>query len=176
MLCDILFSRPELESKGVGALVLNRFKDAFPVFLFDRIQGWLEADCLDNWASVDLFCTDAMAALLRKYPALVNKIKKWPAHPNRWVKRASAVSFIKLARSPEFLPAIYDIALSLLPVKDDLIQKANGWLLREAGKTDMKLLAAFLLRNGPTIPRTTVRYAIERFDKRARKELLLATR
>jgi 3-methyladenine DNA glycosylase AlkD len=175
-LCDILFARPELESKGVGALVLNRFKEDFPILLFDRIKGWLEADYLDNWASVDVFCTNAMAALLRKYPALVNKIRKWPAHPNRWVKRASAVSFIKLARDPGFLPAIYDIALSLLPVKQDLVQKANGWLLREAGKTDKKLLAEFLLRHGPAIPRITVRYAIERFDDRTRRALLRKTR
>jgi 3-methyladenine DNA glycosylase AlkD len=175
-LCDILFARPELESKGVGALVLNRFKKDFPALLFDRIKGWLEANRLDNWASVDVFCTDAMAALLKKYPALVNKIRKWPEHPNRWVKRASAVSFIKLARDPRFLPAIYDIALFLLPANDDLVQKANGWLLREAGKTDMKLLAEFLLRHGPAIPRTTVRYAIERFDERARKKLLLGTK
>lgn len=175
-LCDILFTEPELESKAVGALVLNRFKRDFPSSLFDRIEGWLARDLLDNWASVDVFCTDGMAALLIKYPELVNRVKTWSRHPNRWVKRASAVSFIKLAGRPQFIPSIYDIALSLFPAQDDLVQKANGWMLRQAGKTDPLRLERFLLRHGPAIPRTTIRYAIERFDQTKRKALLSATR
>jgi 3-methyladenine DNA glycosylase AlkD len=56
------------------------------------------------------------------------------------------------------------------------MHKAVGWLLREAGKADMKRLERFLLDNGPKIPRTSVRYAIERFSKADRKRLLEATR
>lgn len=56
------------------------------------------------------------------------------------------------------------------------MHKAVGWLLREAGKADRKRLERFLLDNGPDIPRTTVRYAIERFGKADRKRLLEATR
>ena len=156
--------------------MLNRFKKDFPISLFEEIEGWLAGDLLDNWASVDAFCTDAMAALLTKYPELVSRLKMWPRHPNRWVKRASAVSFIKLARKGEFLPAIYDISVALFPVQDDLVQKANGWMLREAGKADLKRLERFLLRHGPHIPRTSVRYAIERFDEAKRKVLLLKTK
>ena len=175
-LCDLLFPEPELESKAVAILILNRFKEDFPESLFRRIERWLAADLLDNWASVDVFCTDAMPALLEKYPGLIADIRRWSLHPNLWVKRASAVSFIKLARKREFLTAIYGIAESLIPVPDDLVQKANGWLLREAGKTDEKRLERFLLRHGKAIPRTTVRYAIERFPERKRKQLLFNTR
>jgi 3-methyladenine DNA glycosylase AlkD len=139
-------------------------------------MNWLAADVLDNWASVDVFCTDALGAFLEKYPAFVEKIKAWAFHRNRWVKRASAVSFIKLAKKPEYLPAIYEISASLFPVDDDLVHKANGWLLREAGKRDPRRLEEFLLRNGPAIPRTTLRYAIERFPKTKRKSLLTKTR
>jgi len=175
-LCDLLFAEPELESKAIGSLLLNRFKKDFPEALFRRIEGWLAADFLNNWASVDVFCTDGMPALLDKYPQLVGEIKRWCFHPNRWVKRASAVSLIKLARRPEFLGPIYAISESLLPVHDDLVQKANGWLLREAGKTDAKRLEKFLLRHGKAIPRITVRYAIERFPERKRKQLLGKTK
>ena len=175
-LCDLLFPEPELESKAVASLILNRFKKDFPESLFYRIERWLASDFLNNWASVDLFCTDGMPALLERYPKLIGDIRKWCFHPNRWVKRASAVSFIKLARKPEFLPAIYEISESLFPVCDDLVEKANGWLLREAGKTDGKRLEEFLLRHGKAIPRTTVRYAIERFPERKRKQLLGRTR
>ena len=52
---------------------------------------------------------------------------------------------------------------------------AAGWLLREAGKTDLRRLERFLRRYGPSIPRTTVRYAIERFPPRERHRLLVDT-
>jgi len=175
-LCDILFADPEIEAKAVGGLILSRFKKAYTPALFPKIKAWLAADKLDNWASVDSFCTDAMGAFLLRYPAYVEKIKAWARHPNRWVKRASLVSFIKLARKPEFLPAIYDISASILPVDDDLIHKANGWLLREAGKADAARLEKFLLKHGPAVPRTTLRYAIERFPEARRKAILLKTK
>ena len=149
-LCDSLFAEPELEAKSVGALVLARFKKDYPPSFFPTVKRWLAADLLDNWASVDVFCTDAMGAFLAASPGHAEKIKSWAFHPNRWVKRASAVSFVKLARKKEFLPVIYEIAASLFPVEDDLIHKANGWLLREAGKADPKRLKRFLLDNGPS--------------------------
>ena len=175
-LCDILVRDPELEAKAIGTLVLNRFKRSFTPALFARAKAWLAADRLDNWASVDTFCAEGLGAFLERYPAYVERIKSWAGHPNRWVKRASLVSFIKLARKPEFLPAIYGISASVFPVDDDLVEKANGWLLREAGKADAVRLEEFLLKHGPAIPRTTLRYAIERFPEDKRKAIMLKTR
>ena len=175
-LCDILFPRRELEAKGIGALVLSRYKKSFPRSLFPKIKSWLAADLLDNWASVDVFCTDVCGALLVTYPDLAAKIGPWIHHRNRWVKRAALVSFIKPAKRREFLPAIYGISEAAFPVDDDLIHKANGWLLREAGKTDPVRLEKFLLAHGPAVPRTTLRYAIERFPEKKRKALLARTK
>jgi 3-methyladenine DNA glycosylase AlkD len=175
-LCDILFADAEIEAKAVASLVLGRFKKDFPPSLFAKAKSWLAGDLLANWASVDVFCTDSLGAFLDRYPAYVERIKAWARHPNRWVKRASLVSFIKLARKVEFRPAVYEISESVLAVEDDLIHKANGWLLREAGKADPARLEKFLLSRGPAIPRTTVRYAIERFPPSKRKALLLRTK
>jgi len=175
-LCDILFADPELEAKAVGALILGRFKKTLPPVLFSKAKSWLAADRLASWASVDVLCPETMGALLERHPEFVEKIKAWARHPNRWVKRASLVSFIKLARKGEFLPAIYEISASVFPVDDDLVQKANGWLLREAGKADAARLEKFLLKHGPAIPRTTLRYAIERFPEVKRKAILLKTK
>ena len=175
-LCDILFPEAELEAKAVGELVLSRFKNDFPKSLFGKAKAWLAADLLDNWASTDLFCTDAMGALLLKYRDLVPKIKDWARHRNLWVRRASAVSFIKLAKHEEFLPSIYDIAVSLFPDRNDLIHKATGWLLREAGKCDARRLEKFLLGHGPAVPRTALRYAIERFPEEKRRAILEKTK
>jgi 3-methyladenine DNA glycosylase AlkD len=175
-LCDIVFPEIELEAKAIGALILARFKKELPKSLFSKAKSWLAANRLNNWALVDVFCPEIMGALIIKYPDLEQKIKSWAGHPNRWVKRASVVSFIKLAKREEHLDTIYGISRSLFSVDDDLIQKASGWLLREAGKKDMARLEKFLLAHGPAIPRTTLRYAIERFDEKRRKELLIETR
>jgi 3-methyladenine DNA glycosylase AlkD len=175
-LCDILFAAAELEAKAVGALILGRFKKVYTPALFPKVKNWLAADRLASWASVDVLCPDAMGAFLERYPAYIERIKAWAFHPNRWVKRASLVSFIKLARKPMFLGPIYEISASIFPVDDDLIHKANGWLLREAGKADAARLEKFLLTHGPAIPRTTLRYAIERFPEAKRKAILLKTK
>jgi 3-methyladenine DNA glycosylase AlkD len=175
-LCDILFADAELEAKAIGGLILARFKKSYPPAFFTKVKGWLAADRLANWASVDVFCTDALAAFLERYPAYVEKIKTWAFHPNRWVKRASLVAFIRHARKGRFLDEVYEISASVFPVKDDLIHKANGWLLREAGKADPLRLERFLLAHGPAIPRTTLRYAIERFPDKKRRALLRQTK
>lgn len=174
--CDLLFPARELEAKGVAAVLLARFKKGFPRSLFGRVKGWLAADRLDSWASVDVLCPEVMGALILKYPDLAPKVAAWSAHPNRWVKRASAVSFLKLVKRPEYLDMAYGVSRSLFGVDDDLIQKASGWLLREAGKADAGRLERFLLSSGPAVPRTTLRYAIERFPEAKRKALLVRTR
>jgi 3-methyladenine DNA glycosylase AlkD len=76
-LCDILYREPYLESKSIGTLILARFRKALPKTMFDRIKAWLEADLLDNWASVDTLCPDVMGSLLIRHPDLVVKIFPW---------------------------------------------------------------------------------------------------
>jgi len=174
--CEIMFREPELEAKGLGALVMIRYKKVLPKSLFLRIKAWLAADLLNNWASVDVFCPEAVGSLLVRFPELVERIRTWAGHPNRWVRRASIVSFLKLAKDEAYRETIYGVARAHFGTEDDLIQKAAGWLLREVGKKDMARLERFLLENGPAIPRTTLRYAIERFEPKKRTKLLLETR
>ena len=88
----------------------------------------------------------------------------------------SVVCFVSLARHGEHLETVYDTAVVLRGDPEDLMHKAVGWMLREAGRTDPPRLETFLLRHGPTLPRTTLRYAIERFDAPSRKRLLAQTR
>jgi 3-methyladenine DNA glycosylase AlkD len=176
LLCDLLFPRPELEAKSVAALVLLRRHREFTPPLFAKIHQWLAANRLANWASVDIFCPQALGVLLLRHPRLLAAIEKWAAHPNRWVQRASIVAFLKLVKREEYLEPAYAMAARHFSSGDDLVQKAAGWLLREAGKRDMRRLEEFLLAHGPAMPRTTLRYAIERFPEKKRRQLLLATR
>lgn len=174
--CAIMLVNPYHEVRALGILVFERFRKDFPRTTFATIKSWLLADYCNSWALVDVLCPTSVTALLEKYPDLLNEIKVWTRSPNRWVRRASIVSFIKLAKKIQYLDAIYEIVRAHFDDKDDLIQKASGWLLREAGKTDVARLEKFLRRHGPAIPRTTLRYAIERFPEPKRKALLLATK
>ncbi len=175
-LCDRLLPRPELEAKGVAILVLHRFRKAYPRALFETIHGWLAADLLANWASVDALCPEVVGSLVTTHPPLLRLLEAWARADNRWVRRASIVSLLKLTRRPEHRDAIYAMARRHFDSDDDLVQKAAGWLLREVGKSDMAVLEEFLREHGPRIPRTTLRYAIERFPAARRRELLELTR
>jgi 3-methyladenine DNA glycosylase AlkD len=90
----------------------------------------------------------------------------WPASKNRWKKRAAIVSLVPLAKHGLFKKEILQIAEKLLAdSSDDLVNKANGWTLREFGKYSQPALISFLKKHRGQIPRVTMRYALERTSK-----------
>ena len=173
---EILASRRHHEAKMVGILVLGRYQQLFPRSLLTTTRRWIETGWFPNWAAIDGLCPTVTTPLIRQYPALLSRVTRWGKSRHHWLRRASVVTLVPLARKGEFLSEAYGLVASLLDDTEDLMHKACGWLLREAGKTDMQRLERFLLKFGPAIPRTSVRYAIERFPEAHRKRLLVATR
>jgi 3-methyladenine DNA glycosylase AlkD len=174
--CELMMPDRYVESKSLGLMLLARYHRQFEEDLLWRIQCWLEADLCDNWAVTDQLSAQIISRMLDKFDALASKVESWNRSPNLWVRRASAVSFVKPAGKGGHLDRIYRIVTILLPDQHDLIHKASGWLLREAGKADPVRLERYLLEHGPAIPRTTVRYAIERFPAARRRKILEKTR
>jgi 3-methyladenine DNA glycosylase AlkD len=170
-----LIARPELEAKGLGICALGRFRPAFDDSILDSAKGWLTSSCHD-WASTDTLCSDVLGPLLLDRPHLIPRLRAWRASGALYVRRASAVALVPLARQGLALDEAYGAASALASDREDLIQKAIGWLLREAGKADPGRLEKFLRRSGRSLGRTTVRYAIERFPPRVRNELIAITR
>ena len=174
--CDALVRRAELEAKVLGLFVLARFERSFRKQLLGTVKQWLLRDFLATWAAVDAVSPWVIAPLIGRYPDLGYAVKGWTRSRSLWVRRAALVSFIPLARRGERLDDAYDTAEALFGDSHDLIHKATGWLLREAGKTNMARLERLLRRHGPRIPRTTIRTAIERFPERKRRSLLEVTK
>lgn len=173
---DELIVDRHLEAKSVGIEVVARYRRDFTPRLLPKWQRWLARNHSANWATTDAICGALIGPLLVRHPALAEQMRGWARNRNMWVRRAAAVSLIPSVRTGAALDVGYDVAMQLHGDREDLIQKAVGWMLREAGKKDSRRLAQYLRANGPTIPRTTVRYAIERFPPRTRQALLTATR
>jgi 3-methyladenine DNA glycosylase AlkD len=173
---DALVADRYLEVKAVGIELLARYRRAFAPRHLSTWKRWLADDHSDNWATTDSICGSLIGPLLLAEPALVARVAGWCRHRNLWVRRASAVGLIASARKGLALDEAYRVALALHRDPEDLIQKAAGWMLREAGKADTPRLERYLRKHGPLIPRTTLRYAIERFSPSKRRELLQATK
>jgi 3-methyladenine DNA glycosylase AlkD len=173
---DLLIRDRHLEVKAVGIEALACYRRQFSRALLPMWKRWLAENHSANWATTDAICGLLIGPLLAAQPRLADGVARWATNRNMWVRRASIVSLIPLARHGKALDLVYAAARTLHRDDEDLIHKAVGWALREAGKTDMERLERYLLANGPKIPRTAVRYAIERFQPSTRRRLLLATR
>lgn len=165
-----------LDEKGLGIELVARHRREFAPKQLAAWKGWLADNHANNWATTDTICGSLIGPLLVTYPKLAPKVAKWAGHRNMWVRRASAVALIRPVARGEQLDLAYAAAARLHADDRDLIQKAVGWMLREAGKVDPRRLERYLRDNGPSIPRTTVRYAIERFAERKRTVLLRDTK
>jgi len=172
----LLIEDRHLEVKSLGIEVVARYRRDFSPRLLPVWKRWLAGNHSANWATTDAMCGVLIGPLLLAHPRLGARMRAWSRDRNMWVRRASIVGLIALARRGGSLDLVYDIARRLHGDREDLIQKAVGWALREAGKTDMARLERYLRANGASIPRTTLRYAIERFPETKRRVLLAATR
>jgi len=164
----------EVKALGIEALACYR-RELLPEFL-PVWKRWLSKNYAANWATTDAICGLLIGPLLVAHPRLVKQMPAWSRDSNMWVRRAGAVGLIPSVRRGVALDTAYEVARRLHGDREDLLEKATGWMLREAGKTDSERLERYLRTNGPTIPRTTVRYAIERFPPAKRRELLQATK
>jgi 3-methyladenine DNA glycosylase AlkD len=173
---DTLMRDPYLETKAVGIEIVARYRRWLAPRLLPAWKRWLASDLSANWATTDLICGLLIGPLLVDYPRLVRLMPAWSRHRNMWVRRASAVALIPAIRRGLALDESYDVATSLHSDNEDLIQKAVGWMLREAGKQEPTRLERYLRAHGADIPRTTVRYAIEKFSPAKRADLLTRTR
>jgi len=169
---NLLMPDRYLEVKAVGLEVVARHRRDFQPWLLARCKRWLARDYSTNWATTDEMCGVVIGPLLVKHPQLIPQMRAWSTHRNMWVRRASIVGLLKPMRTGDTVDLVYDIAKRLHPDPHDLIHKAVGWALREAGKIDAKRLERYLRANVGIIPRTTFRYAIEKFSPAERARLM----
>ena len=126
---------------------------------------------INNWDLVDLSAPNIVGTyLLDKGRKILYKLAK---SSHLWEKRISVLATFMFIKNNDFKDAL-KIAEILLKDKHDLIHKAVGWMLREIGKKDEPVLDSFLMKDNryKRMPRTMLRYAIERFDEKKRRDFL----
>lgn len=132
---------------------------------------------VNNWDLVDLSCYDILGDwLLAHDRGLLYELAR--NGKSIWEQRVGIVSTMAFARSGE-LDDLYNIADVFLEKEGrlhDLLQKAVGWLLREAGKRDEERLKAWLWPRRGKMPRTMLRYAIEKFSEEERRRFMKSCR
>lgn len=138
---------------------------------FQRFSHWI-ANYVHNWASCDTFCNHAVGEFIQMYPKFLTPLKAFTSSKNRWVRRAAAVSLIVPAKKGLFLDTIFDIANALLTDPDDLVQKGYGWMLKVASQAHEQAVFAYVMENKQRMPRTALRYAIEKMPKNLKAQAM----
>ncbi len=134
-------------------------------------ERWINT-YVNNWASCDTFCNHTVGEFIMMYPQYISTLKQWSKSKNRWMKRASAVSLIIPARKGLFLNDVFEIADTLLLDTDDMVQKGYGWMLKVASNMHEKEVFDYVMKHRSNMPRTALRYAIEKMPKELKVEAM----
>ena len=170
-----LFNSPFHEARLCAAIILNHQfeKSKQPQDrkkLFDFYLKQVKANHVNNWDLVDV-SAPRMGAYLSEIDDPMPLLLKLSKSKSLWERRVSMILTFALIRAGDLEPTII-IAESLLKDDQDLIHKASGWMLRELGKRDVMMLRRFLSEHAHEMPRTMLRYAIEKLPERERKQWL----
>lgn len=127
---------------------------------------------INNWDLVDTSAAQIVGEYLYKSKKGIAPLEKLAQSENLWRRRVAIIATHAFVRANDFTPT-FRIADMLLRDSHDLIHKAVGWMLREAGNRSRVKEEAFLKTRYKRMPRTMLRYAIERFPEARRKQYLL---
>jgi 3-methyladenine DNA glycosylase AlkD len=170
-LCEELYQSRYMEESFIvsdWAYSLKKRYERGDLVVFRR---WIDT-YITNWASCDGFCNHTMGDFIEQYPDTIDELKRWTQSENRWMRRAAAVSLIVPAKRGRFLNESLEIASLLLTDNDDLVQKGYGWLLKEASRKHTDEVFRFVMENKRQMPRTALRYAIEKMPGEQKTEAM----
>ena len=138
--------------------------------IFDTWMKLLREGHINNWDLVDVSAHKIGGWLIGR-PDAMKTLEKLAKSKKLWERRTSIIFTFAFMRAGS-LDESLEIAEMLVDDEHDLIHKAVGWVMREVGKRDIEVLRAFLHAHAATMPRTMLRYAIEKMGETERKRWL----
>jgi len=171
-ICNKLFSSGYNEEFTLASSWVYKLKNQFQLSDFKTFEVWVKK-YVDNWAKCDDFCTHTLGYFVDQYPQFSKHLLLWTKSKNRWLKRASAVTLIYPYKKPKkLLTTIFQIAENLLLDSDDMVQKGYGWMLKDASAVHQQQVFNFVLKHKYHMPRTALRYAIEKMPKKLKQQAM----
>ncbi len=139
--------------------------------IYDFYLSYFSA--VNNWDLVDMSCSQIVGQYMLLVPSERKKLFLWVKSTHLWTRRIAVGSCYAFIRKKEF-SEILGVCRLLFTDSHDLMHKVCGWMLREVGKRDVGVLRNFLDLHAASMPRTMLRYAIEKFDSTERARYLKA--
>jgi len=170
-LCEELWQTGYMEEAGIAcnwSYYISKLYQPDDIKVF---ENWVKK-YVTNWAACDTLCNHSVGTLVEKYQGKIEDLKIWAKSDNRWMRRASAVSLIVPARKGLFLKDVFEIAGILLTDEDDMVRKGYGWMLKSASQSHQKEVFEYVMRNKFIMPRTSLRYAIEKMPAELKAEAM----
>ena len=170
-----LLESPWHEARLLALIILARqYERATPDRQDAIVRLYLRrTDRINNWDLVDVSAPAIVGAHLRTRRRAV--LRRLARSSSLWERRIAIVATHRFIRDGQYQDTL-DLAERLLGDPHDLIHKATGWMLREVGKRDERVLSRFLDRHAGAMPRTALRYAIERLPPDDRRKYLATPR
>ncbi len=170
-LCEKLLESGWGEERGIAFDWAYRLRNKLEEKDFPLLESWLKK-YVTNWGACDSFCCGALGYFIHQYPEYFAKVQKWAVSKNRWERRASAVVLIYSIDQKISLEPVFEIADILLLDEDDMVQKGYGWMLKVASNHEPKKVFEYVMRNKKEMPRTALRYAIEKMSPDLKKQAM----
>jgi len=170
-LCEKLLKTGYGEEAGIAFDWAFRLHKQYEKKDFKIFEGWLKK-YVSDWAKCDSFSTRAFGSFVYDFPEFLPKVKLWTKSKNRWLRRSSAVILIYSARKKKYLKDVFKTADILLLDSDDMVQKGYGWMLKETSKVYPKEVFDYVMENKNKMPRTALRYSIEKYPQKLRKKAM----
>ena len=165
-----LFAGPVLEEKALAVTMLEPSLKRFGAAEFARFERWLGK--VSSWADHDALAMFLIGPMLVADPARVKRPLRWAASPNRWRRRAAAVSLIHGIRRGLFYDDAVAVTVRLIADRDDMVEKGLGWMLREWAKHDPKAALPVLMEIRTRASRLVLRTACEKLTPAQRQRVL----
>lgn len=173
-LCEELWQSGYMEESFIACNWAYAMHKSFEPGDFSVFERWVD-QYVRNWASCDTLCNHTIGTFIEMYPQHLANLKEWAHSNNLWKRRAAAVSLIVPAKKGLFIPEVFEIATTLLMDQEDLVQKGYGWMLKVASQSNeqnQRQVFEFILSHKAVMPRTALRYAIEKMQEGMKKEAM----
>jgi 3-methyladenine DNA glycosylase AlkD len=167
---DKLYRGRVLEEKVFGVFLIQGQTKNLGEAEFNLFGSWLSR--VSSWADHDGLASYVLGPMIADEPKRSRVVFEWAKSPNRWYRRAAAVSLIRAIREQKCRLEVVKVSNLLLKDEDDMVRKGLGWLLREAAKYDHDQTLPYLMKIRDRAPRLVIRTACETLPKSERERVL----